>query len=742
MCSEWHGYARRRSRISTWSLRSVYSRSLILPNTTRFETSSRAPPLQASAHPGSRMSVTASMLGLLSRTSRNDKLGFGTLSMSYKQPQDQAGLLVTGELDKAIKRCRTKVESIAADCRRRNRRFRDIEFDLQEDRVRCLHNLGRSDSLSPKDVLRVPQIFTFPSFYVDGPNASDIVQGSIGDCWFVSALATVSTKPELIEKICVARDEKVGVYGFIFYRDNGWTDVIIDDFLCTSVPKYEELDPKDTYLYKSDKDLYNSLARKGTKTLYFARSGTENETWVPLLEKAYAKLHGDYASLEGGFACEAIEDMTGGVATEIYISDILDEDRFWTEELSRVNKDRLFSCSVNNLTPESFIADPDVQGLITGHEYSILAVLEVKGKRFLRIRNPWGKSEWTGRWSDGSKEWTSEWLQALPELQHTFGNDGEFLMEYQDFLTTWSCVARTRLFDSSWKLSSQWLQVKLPPFPSSWSFGNVSFTVSIPESTPAVVAVSKLDQRHFSRISGGYDHSFDFLIFKRGEQEPISRSSHDQLWRRTVTTEVELEAGEYVVHVRIDRRPISQPESTDWDARKLARTETEKLLSQSIASNFNMKDLGEKLPLKVESLAGGDVTELGLVHGPSESEAIAHVEEESTEPRPKHTPAQVVHEGYTCDGCKTSPIVGPRFHCLDFDCPNFDLCETCMNKKPGIHPEEHHMHCIDTSEDGEKLKNARFEGDGDGVTIGLRCYTKRDAPAVIKGQLKHGPIQA
>jgi hypothetical protein len=45
------------------------------------------------------------------------------------------------------------------------------------------------------------------------------------------------------------------------------------------------------------------------------------------------------------------------------------------------------------------------------------------------VRNPWGTGEWSGRWSDGSKEWTQEWLEALPELDHKFGDDGEFLME-------------------------------------------------------------------------------------------------------------------------------------------------------------------------------------------------------------------------------------------------------------------------------------------------------------------------
>ena len=45
----------------------------------------------------------------------------------------------------------------------------------------------------------------------------------------------------------------------------------------------------------------------------------EGETWVPLIEKAFAKLHGDYAALRGGEAREAIEDLTGGICDEIPI---------------------------------------------------------------------------------------------------------------------------------------------------------------------------------------------------------------------------------------------------------------------------------------------------------------------------------------------------------------------------------------------------------------------------------------
>ncbi|CUA72692.1 hypothetical protein RSOLAG22IIIB_10222 [Rhizoctonia solani] len=552
---------------------------------------------------------------------------------AYQQETKRAGLLCTEELEDATRRCRAKVEAIAKQCRARNRRFRDVEFDLEEDKERCLHGLATptDDRYSPADVMRVTQIFEKPQFFIDGAKWSDIMQGRIGDCWLLSALATVSTMEELIEKICVARDEKVGVYGFIFYRDSGWVDVIVDDLLYTSIPKYEQLSRPEKNLYHNDKDKYNTGARRGGQSLYFAKSGTENETWVPLLEKAYAKLHGDYSAIDGGLAADAIEDLTGGVSTIFHLHDILDVDEFWTEELMKVNEDRLFGCYIYKMPGGD--DETTVNGLFAGHAYSVISAKEVNGtllaspppqsnpppgKRFLRIRNPWGKTEWTGAWSDGSKEWTSEWLALLPQLNHKFGNDGEFLMEYTDFLNTWTMIERSRLFDSGWKMSSMWLEVKSRSFPCADAGLEVTFSVK--EDTPAVIVLSQLDDRYFSEISGYSQWTLEFVVYQKGApaSEPYTSSAHTIFWRRSVNVELgNLEAGEYVVHVRLDRRHIRsrnyfQESIGNWDHRKLSKVWSEACVASSIAVNFDPKAYGDLLPAAIDAYGGQDLTQIEL----------------------------------------------------------------------------------------------------------------------------------
>lgn len=128
----------------------------------------------------------------------------------------------------AVKACETKVNKIVRECRRLNVKYRDPHFDLEADFARthdgrnpsdCLSSLlERNSNLRPQSVKRVADIFLQPAFFIDGATANDVRQGKDGDCWFMSALSTLSNKMGLIQRVCVARDEKVGVYGFVFYR--------------------------------------------------------------------------------------------------------------------------------------------------------------------------------------------------------------------------------------------------------------------------------------------------------------------------------------------------------------------------------------------------------------------------------------------------------------------------------------------------------------------------------------------
>jgi hypothetical protein len=295
--------------------------------------------------------------------------------------------------------------------------------------------------------------------------------------------------------------------------------------------------------------IYRKTYQTGSKALFFAQCKDQNETWVSLIEKAYAKAHGDYASLEGGWIGEGIEDLSGGVTTELLSSDILNLDAFWDNELSRVNREFLFGCSTGHL--ENGYGERD--GIRETHAYIVMDARTLKsGQRLIKLRNPWGKNRnglWEGPWSDGSKEWTTE---TQKELGHAFGNDSVFWISYEDLIRKYTLFDRTRLFqDPDWRCSQEWIMTSVPWKPRYTAI----FHVSLYQESPVVMCLSQLDGRYFEGLHGQYIFQLHFRLHHKNRpdaEDYIVRSHGNYFMRRSVSVDIpKLSASCYTVYVKV-----------------------------------------------------------------------------------------------------------------------------------------------------------------------------------------------
>lgn len=121
-----------------------------------------------------------------------------------------------------------------------------------------------------------------PQLFLDGADPGDVEQGSLGNCWFLGALSILATKVGHLHRLAVFSDFEIGLHVFLFFRNRTWIKVVIDDRLPVT---------------------------HGDQ-LVFGRCKNPGEFWVPLIEKAYAKLIGRYDAMEGGIESDMLVDLT------------------------------------------------------------------------------------------------------------------------------------------------------------------------------------------------------------------------------------------------------------------------------------------------------------------------------------------------------------------------------------------------------------------------------------------------
>lgn len=403
-------------------------------------------------------------------------------------------------------------------------------------------NLGTDRRIDAVIQWRRPQEFfkgDYKIFDVIEPN--DIKQGKLGDCWFMCALASLAERPELVERLFITKDKSPeGFYQVKFCKSGEWVRVTVDDYF----PCF----PQDTPI--------------------FSRSHG-NELWVLLLEKAYAKLHGSYALLRGGWAAEGMMDLTGCPTLNIDFTttegkSIIENNELWPLIKKYDDLGALISASTAGEDRFSESSGPQKKGgLVPGHAYTIILAKEACGVKLLNIRNPWGSFEWDGEWSDKSPLWTAEMKNEIkPVLDE---NDGTFWMSYNDFIKQFSGVniCRVDCYQEA-RIKGTFERTEINGV--SWVVSKSYFIVQCKRNASITIGLHQEDARNYGVDERRPYMDLGLVVLDMSDGGFKLYKAKEAVSERQVELDIEIEANKaYLVWPRTSGCCLARPEGARYE---------------------------------------------------------------------------------------------------------------------------------------------------------------------------------
>jgi hypothetical protein len=218
-------------------------------------------------------------------------------------------------------------------------------------------------------------------FFNEAAEVSDPIQGGVPNCYLIAAMSAVaSAQPHRIKHMTRAtgpgQQDFVNTVRFFDEETHAAHDVEVGD----AIP-----------------------LNHSNKLPLYARSSDSGECWPSILEKAYAKWESghkgdrpDIPSTANGSAARACAQLTGLTVFRVATKDTSADD-LWSLVQANSKGSRTKNPMVAATYPTGGAAPGKVvyadANLVAGHAYSVLGWHQRKTKRYVILRNPWGKTE-------------------------------------------------------------------------------------------------------------------------------------------------------------------------------------------------------------------------------------------------------------------------------------------------------------------------------------------------------------
>jgi hypothetical protein len=207
---------------------------------------------------------------------------------------------------------------------------------------------------------------------------NDVKESPLYGCDLYSALACMTEYPSRLLKVFSSKDaNKHGAYSVNLSVSGMPYEIMLDDYF---------------------------PCKKNGKPIY-SYSKTQ-ELWFMLMEKAFAKLFGNFFELKSIYISEALEMLSGMPSTQQSLA-VVNEDDLWNKMLDHDKKNHIMAAG-----------NYEKSGTTGNRIFTVASLYDSESYRIIKLKNPWEDFQWRiGKFCEFSPAWTPELKQEIGYLQ-------------------------------------------------------------------------------------------------------------------------------------------------------------------------------------------------------------------------------------------------------------------------------------------------------------------------------------